>query len=131
MLLGNPIVVLMERSIAAREEQLGREQRALDSPVRHKAIRGDECRDIMACAYVIEPGICRRILGEYEDLPGLRLSVRQAARLWSLELAYCEATLEFLVAEGLLRRSAQNEYCASPDSERRLPACRVVHGSAA
>jgi hypothetical protein len=31
-----------------------------------------------------------RIRSEYEDMPGLCLTLRQAARLWNLEPAVCE-----------------------------------------
>ena len=45
-----------------------------------------------------------RIRAEYEDMPGLCLTLRQAARLWDLEPKTCERLLETLVAEGVLRQ---------------------------
>lgn len=63
-------------------------------------------------AFLADPSLCRRILAEYRELPGLRLSVRQAARLWSLETDDCRATLDFLVDGGWLVRAPGNEYCA-------------------
>jgi hypothetical protein len=87
----------------------------------------------MTRAFVVDRSLCQRILAEYRELPGLRLSVRQAARLWSLELEYCQATLDLLVAEGSLARSARHEYCTCTDRARttwsRAP--RSVSGSAA
>ena len=45
-----------------------------------------------------------RIRSEYEDMPGLCLTLRQAARLWNLEPAVCERLLGTLVAQGVLRQ---------------------------
>jgi hypothetical protein len=45
-----------------------------------------------------------RIRGEYEDMPGLCLTLRQAARLWALEPTVCERLMETLVAQGVLRK---------------------------
>jgi hypothetical protein len=45
-----------------------------------------------------------RIRGEYLEMPGLRLSAAQAARLWGLERVRCEAVLAALVDRGFLRR---------------------------
>ena len=43
-----------------------------------------------------------RICAEYYEMPGLRLTVAQAARLFNLELAYCAGLLDTLVKNGLL-----------------------------
>jgi DNA-binding IclR family transcriptional regulator len=45
-----------------------------------------------------------RIRAEYEDMPGLCLTLRQAARLWDLEPKMCERLLETLVSQGVLRQ---------------------------
>jgi hypothetical protein len=45
-----------------------------------------------------------RIRAEYEDMPGLCLTLRQAARLWHLEPMVCEQLLGTLVAQGVLRQ---------------------------
>lgn len=39
-------------------------------------------------------------------MPGLRLTSRQAARLWHLDLATCEAVLATLVVEHFLQCTA-------------------------
>lgn len=67
----------------------------------------------MTRVHTIDSQLRRRILGEYEELPGLRLSIRQAARLWNLDLEHCQTALDLLVAEGRLMRSTRNEYCAN------------------
>jgi hypothetical protein len=50
-------------------------------------------------------------------MPGLRLTLRQAARLWALDAVHCRAILDALVAEGSLRRSPKGEYCLPRDEE--------------
>ena len=85
----------------------------------------------MARAFVVDRSLCQRILAEYRDLPGLRLSVRQAARLWSLEPDYCQETLDLLVAEGRLARSARHEYCACPNRSGTSRVPQSTRGSAA
>ena len=46
--------------------------------------------------------IVTRIRAEYREMPGLRLTVSQAARLFNLELSYCERLLKGLVKAGAL-----------------------------
>lgn len=43
-----------------------------------------------------------RIRAEYLEMPGLRLTVAQAARLFNLDMSYCERLLEGLVKTGTL-----------------------------
>lgn len=47
-----------------------------------------------------------RVRGEFLEMPGLRLTIRQAARLWGLELAACEHVIEVLVQSAFLQRTA-------------------------
>lgn len=61
--------------------------------------------------------LCERILGEYREMPGLRLSAGQAARLWGLEAGFCEGILDRLVRAGHLARSVRGEYCACADAD--------------
>jgi hypothetical protein len=46
-----------------------------------------------------------RIRGEYHEMPGLKLTVAQAARLWHVEEKRIQQMLDVLVADGLLRRT--------------------------
>jgi hypothetical protein len=55
--------------------------------------------------------LSRRMIAEYREMPGLRLTVAQAARLWHIEGHDCQAALDGLVTQGLLARTAQGEYC--------------------
>jgi hypothetical protein len=43
-----------------------------------------------------------RVQGEFREMPGLTLTVRQAARLFSIEPAQCERVLGALVHDGVL-----------------------------
>jgi hypothetical protein len=58
------------------------------------------------------------ILAAYRELPGLRLTARQAARLWNLELVRCECLLDQLVTAGHLFIDARGQYAWT----------RAVHG---
>jgi hypothetical protein len=53
-----------------------------------------------------------RIRGEYMEMPGLKLTVPQAARLWQLDQPSIEQLLNVLVADGVLRRTAGGAYLA-------------------
>jgi hypothetical protein len=48
--------------------------------------------------------ILRRVQGEFLEMPGLRLTVAQAQRLWNLEAFVCEALLQALVDARFLAR---------------------------
>jgi hypothetical protein len=50
----------------------------------------------------------RRIRADYLEMPGLRLTVAQGARLWNVSLDGCAALLDQLVAEGFLRLVGKN-----------------------
>jgi hypothetical protein len=43
-----------------------------------------------------------RIRAEFRELPGLKLTLPQASRLFSIELAGCERVFDALVREGFL-----------------------------
>jgi hypothetical protein len=63
----------------------------------------------------------QRILAEYREMPGLRLTLRQAARLWALDTVDCQAILDTLVAAGSLRRSPKGEYGLPCDEKAAVP----------
>jgi hypothetical protein len=46
--------------------------------------------------------LLQRIRSEYDEMPGLKLTLPQAARFWHLDQATCESALESLVREGVL-----------------------------
>jgi DNA-binding IclR family transcriptional regulator len=51
-----------------------------------------------------------RIRSEFLEMPGLKLTVRQAARLWGLERGTSERLLTLLAETGFLGRSADGSY---------------------
>jgi len=50
------------------------------------------------------------VRAEYLDMPGLRLTGRQAQRLWALDAATCDALLDMLESTHFLRRSPRGDY---------------------
>jgi hypothetical protein len=51
-----------------------------------------------------------RVQGEYKEMPGLRLTVRQAARLFGLPPDVAEAVLDQLRRAAVLARSTDGAY---------------------
>jgi len=52
-----------------------------------------------------------RIRGEFDEMPGLALSLEQARRLFGLDPWLCERVFESLEQAGYLRRNARGAYC--------------------
>ena len=50
------------------------------------------------------------VRAEYLEMPGLRLTGRQAQRLWALDGATCDALLDMLESTHFLRRSPRGDY---------------------
>ena len=50
------------------------------------------------------------VRGEFLEMPGLRLTKKQAQRLWALDSDTCEALLETLEAARFLRQTRDGEY---------------------
>jgi hypothetical protein len=47
-----------------------------------------------------------RVRCEFIEMPGLRLTMPQAARLWGLDIRSCEAVVDVLVRCAFLQRTA-------------------------
>ena len=62
-----------------------------------------------------------RVHGEFREMPGLTLTVRQAARLFSIEPAQCERVLGALVHDGILATDGLNFARAGGGRAYRLP----------
>ena len=60
-----------------------------------------------------------RITAEFHEMPGLRLTLAQAARLFSLDLARCERVLGLLVAGGVLTTDGR-AFARADTGRRRL-----------
>jgi hypothetical protein len=57
--------------------------------------------------------LLNRVSAEYLEMPGLRLTPAQAARLMGLDASICETVLLRLSSEGFLKRTAKGTYCRS------------------
>lgn len=57
--------------------------------------------------------LCARICEEYRDMPGTRLTLPQAARLFNLEPTECARLLKGLVADGVLRTNGREFFCGT------------------
>jgi hypothetical protein len=58
--------------------------------------------------------LLRRAEGEYREMPGLSLTVLQAARLWGLDSRTCGIVLTTLLERQVLRRTALGTYLRGP-----------------
>lgn len=75
--------------------------------------------------------LLRRIRGEYMEMPGLRLTDRQAQRLWALDSGTCRQVLDTLVASGFLRRTGSDHFVRGTDGAPVTPALRMAQASIA
>ena len=56
------------------------------------------------------PNLLNRVRNEFIEMPGLRLRIEQAQRLWNLDQNMCERVLQSLVEANFLRQYADNAY---------------------
>jgi hypothetical protein len=64
-----------------------------------------------------EHDLCLRVRGEFREMPGMNLTISQAARLFDLEPTRCERILGALVQAGVLATNGRT--FARADSGRR------------
>ena len=62
--------------------------------------------------------IAERVRGEFREMPGLTLTLAQAGRLWSLDVATCSQVLSHLVAAGFLCRRADGTFSRASDFKK-------------
>jgi DNA-binding GntR family transcriptional regulator len=55
-----------------------------------------------------------RIRGEFNEMPGLKLTMAQACRLWHTDESAVTQALDALVAEGFVTRTASGAFMALP-----------------
>lgn len=67
-----------------------------------------------------------RVRGEYLEMPGLRLTQKQAQRLLGLDEATCAELLEFLVESKFLDRSGSDSYVRRSAGAEAFPAVRMA-----
>jgi hypothetical protein len=68
-----------------------------------------------------------RVFGEFVEMPGLRLTVAQAKRLWDLDEQTCVRILDRLVEFGLLCRTGCG-YGRASDGRIACPRARTQEG---
>lgn len=54
--------------------------------------------------------LVNRVLGEYHEMAGLKLTTAQASRLWALDASSCEELLHLLAERRLLRRTPDGSF---------------------
>ena len=57
-----------------------------------------------------EDALLRRVRGEYREMPGMRLTIEQAMRLWNVDRQACAAVLNSLVASHYLQVDTFGRY---------------------
>ena len=57
--------------------------------------------------------VLRRVQGEFLEMPGLRLTIAQAQRLWGLDRSVCDALLGALVEAKFLFRTRDGAFVRS------------------
>ena len=70
----------------------------------------------MRSAFDDATAVLRRIRCEFREVPGLVVTIPQAARLWHLDRASCRELLDALVVDGSLRRNAEGVYFVPSDT---------------
>lgn len=70
---------------------------------------GTPARSALA-ANAPSPHLLTRIRAEYREMPGLRLTLLQARRLWGIDILTCSAALAALEATGFLMTTRDGAY---------------------
>jgi hypothetical protein len=65
---------------------------------------------VMLHSTFAEDTLMRRVRGEYREMPGMRLSVDQAMRMWVLDRDTCNRVLHSLVTAGFLEVDRTGRY---------------------
>ncbi len=69
--------------------------------------------------------LIHRIRGEYQTMPGLKLTREQACRLWAVDQDTCDRAISALVEEGFLHNTGTGKFIALPS--RTGMVARVEH----
>jgi hypothetical protein len=60
---------------------------------------------------MIDAALAERVRGEFREMPGLKLTLAQAGRLWSLDTSTCRKVLLELVETGFLSEAGDGAFC--------------------
>ena len=82
-------------------------------PALLKAAR--KCEAVQPCSIVVhrtasEDALLRRVRSEFREMPGMRLTLEQAMRLWDLDRPTCCKVLGSLVASHFLQQDPHGRY---------------------
>jgi hypothetical protein len=73
--------------------------------------------------------LLHRICSEYLEMPGLRLTLKQAQRLWGLDEETCARSLEALVEARFLVRAGHGAYARLTEGSSGFPSVRMAKAS--
>jgi hypothetical protein len=62
--------------------------------------------------------VIQRVCGEFLEMPGLRLTLKQAQRLWGLDEPACSKVLDSLVDAKFLQRTDFDMYSRASEGAR-------------
>ena len=79
--------------------------RAMPTTTSSHTLRRDSQRQVSAVQEVL-----LRAEGEYREMPGLSLTLPQAARLWGLNHSTCELVLTKLIERRVLKRTLDGTF---------------------
>ena len=68
--------------------------------------------------------LVRRIRGEYLEMPGLRVTARQAQRLFGLDAITCDEVLAGLLQSGFLSRTVDGKFRLTPEGDHQVAPAR-------
>jgi hypothetical protein len=74
----------------------------------------------------VDNRLLQRVYSEFVEMPGLRLTCRQAQRLWGLDEASCVRVLERLVDAKFLCRPDHGMYMRLTDGRASYPRLRTI-----
>jgi hypothetical protein len=64
----------------------------------------------MTAAETVSDVLLQRIRAEFVEMPGLHVTLRQAARLFHLDPVACDVALRILLEDGFLARGPRDGY---------------------
>jgi hypothetical protein len=75
---------------------------------------------------LVGEAMLQRVYSEFLEMPGLRLTCKQAQRLWGLDEQTCLALLESLVEAKFLWRPGQGTYTRLTEGHASYPTPRMA-----
>lgn len=74
-------------------------------------VAGDDAPcSVMVHRTFAEDDLLRRVRSEFREMPGMRLTLDQAMRLWMLDRQTCTSVLDRLIGMGFLEMDVNHRY---------------------